>query len=372
MEKLGKKIATIIWNGFIFGGLGFSSAQAVTLKFEKLDRVVLSEKKFKKTKIGGLSALSISNNKIYALSDDRGRVNRPRMYVFNLNIEKDRIEIHPEKVIFINSHENQEDIYLDGEGLIPLPGGNWLVSCEGDNNHKPRRPPRLVEINPEGQWQKNWKIPDFLVPENAGLQTRGILNNSGMEGLAINEDQSRVVAIVERPLQQDLNEVAPAGFLRVLEFRKIESPKGENKILENFEIYQNYFYPLAAPVGQVPTIFPGASEILQWKDQIFLVLERGLRMEIGSKPKYMANIFSINLSEAETVNETKNLRKEKQFFLRKNLALSLDVEDTENFEGLAWGPAWKGYSRTLWIMNDNNFSKKEENVFLVYGVKESF
>jgi hypothetical protein len=61
------------------------------------------------------------------------------------------------------------------------------------------------------------------------------------------------------------------------------------------------------------------------------------------------------------LNEFKISAKKK---ILKKTKLDVDLGG-ENFEALAWGPAWGKYSRTLWIMNDNNFSKREKLVEII-------
>ncbi|MEK6773767.1 MAG: esterase-like activity of phytase family protein [Bdellovibrionota bacterium] len=326
--------------------IGVSSfATAASPVFEKLAQFELEKNKFKKSKIGGLSGAFFLKDHLYALSDDRGKVNEPRYYVFSVKLstknQKLDLEITPTDVIYIKTNSKPKNNYLDGEGFLALNEKHFLVSSEGDNNSKPRKPPRLVEIDPEGKFLKDWVFPEEVIPESLGQQKNGIQNNSGFEAISLSADGRFVVTAVERSLLQEIS--SEENYVRFYQY----SVENSTRPLDT------YFYNLTG-IG----VMSGVSEILSWKDKKYFVLERGVKPEFTSKIKYMTGLSLIDLDKTETIAQRKHLKKSR-----------LDIElGEENFEAMAWGPAWGKYSRTLWIMNDNNFSKNEKNIFLVYGV----
>ncbi len=347
----------------LFNSVGF--ANEPVWHFEKLGRFELEENKFKKTKIGGLSAAFFLQDKLYALSDDRGRVNEPRFYVFEVKLKTEKgklkAEVTPEKVVFIKTNKTTDKPYFDGEGFAVLNENRFIVSCEGDNNSKPRKAPRIFEIDSSGNYLRDWKLPEEVVPEPLGRQQNGVQNNAGFEGLSLSADGEDLLAVVERQLVQDFTEsmtkdLTEAGSLaRFYKFKNTNrTPSSVEDKKQEFE--NEIFYYGLDQVG----LMSGVSEVLSLKDKKYLVMERGVLAKIDSSISYGTKLSLINLDEFKTLASKKILKK---------TSLNLELGN-ENFEVLAWGPSWGKYSRTLWVMNDNNFSKREKNVFLVYGVEE--
>lgn len=317
-------------------------------KLVRLARFELSKTQFKKTKIGGLSGAFFVGDSLYALSDDRGRVNEPRFYVFKVKMTSKKsslqAEVVPDEVVFIKPDKDKKSSYLDGESFAFLNENAFLVSCEGDNNRKPRREPRLFEVDSRGNFLKSWTLPPGMLPEPTGMQKKGIGNNSGIEGLTVSADGKSVLAAVERPLVQDAD--PEESVVRFYEYDRNETngPKAE------------YQYSLS-PVG----LFSGVSEILSWKGKKYFVLERGVRPEVGGQIHYQTALHLVDLSETE--------KNKKHSRLLRKAVIDVDLGD-ENFEAMAWGPAWGEYDRTLWILNDNNFTKLEKSMVLIFGVKD--
>lgn len=340
-------------------------ANEFSFHFEKLGRFEIETHQLKKTKIGGLSAAFFLQDKLYVLSDDRGRVNEPRFYVFTVKLKTEegklKPQVDPEKVIFVKTNLKNDKPYLDGEGFVSLNENRFLISSEGDNNSKPRKPPQIFEIDSVGNYLRDWKLPEEVIPESLGEQKKGIQNNAGFEGLTLSADGKDVLAVVERQLVQDYKKTnskdlkEETSFARFYKFKSIHRE-------QNFSVDKNqdldvetYYYELN-PLG----IMSGISEVLYLKDKKYLVMERGVRAKLDSGVSYATTLSWIDLNEFKTLSNKKILKSNK---------LKFDFGD-ENFEVLAWGPAWGKYSRTLWIMNDNNFSKREKNIFHVYGVEE--
>lgn len=352
-------MAKLVVAFFLFVSVVVSADQIP--RFDRLGRIQLENIKFKKTKIGGISAAFFIKDNLYALSDDRGRVNEPRFYIFNIKVKsgnKDlQFEIEPKEVVTIHTQRGEDRAYLDGEGFVPLTENRLLISCEGDNNHKPRRPPRLFEIDLSGKYIGDWVLPEELIPESLGMQKKGIQNNSGFEGVALSKDGNSVLAAVERPLVQDLASDVSAKFssynffVRLYKFSKFES---KQSLASKREVsVEKYAYELS-PVG----ILTGVSEILNWQGDKYFVLERGVRNKIGASVLFDTQMTLIDLNDFKSKSHL-------NFLNKKSLEVNLG---DENFEAMAWGPSAGKYSRTLWIVSDNNFSKVDKTTFLVYGV----
>lgn len=313
------------------------------VKFYPIANIEIKESTFENVKLGGFSGAFIEGQKLYMLSDDRGRFSEPHLVVFHIQNVNEDISLKPEKIIYIESKSQSKSNYLDGEGLLANEN-SILISCEGDNNSKPRHSPRLFETDRDGKFLRDWEVPEEIVPEKTGLQKKGILSNSGGEGLAWSEDKKQVVWAFERPLLQDAKSEKRSFLTKVYVFDFLSK-----KIIQNFD------YPLRS-TDTLMENFKGVSEIVNYKSTNYFVLERSLKAIVDKIQSFKSEIYLVDFSKSQGAL----LTKEKIF----------EIPGDENFEALAFGPSFKGYDKTLWVINDNNFSSKEKNKIFIYGLRE--
>lgn len=332
-----RKLIFFIWAFPVVG-------KAFSLSFEAEFKVPMQSKSG--VSVGGLSGAYLENEQtLWTISDDRGRFGDPRLIQFSLvKNKKDKLSLEWLKNIEIQDG-GKGPVYFDGEGLAFF-GDSLVVSSEGDNNSKPRKPPRLVELSRNGKFLGDIDLPSEFLPEATGEQKKGIYNNCGFEGLTrIDGERPTFLAMTETSLFQDQGSAA-----RWLRYEK----KDQKWMLQG-----QGTYPLSAkkehPEGI--EVFRGVAEVLHWKNDEFLVLERSA---IFSKkgPKYAAEIYLWN----ERTSEKKIL-----VDLKVDLIKNRGDKPVQNFEALAWGPEIEGQRRLL-VISDNNFNKNESTEVLVFKV----
>lgn len=301
-----------------------------------------SDFKINKKKIGGLSGCSLFEDKIYFVSDDRGGEGGPRVVIFNFDPIKQEIDFNKSEVIEVKT--DSRDRILDLEGISVISKDKIFLSSEGDLNQKPRVNPNLFWINSKGEKTSSVEIPDAFLSEISGQQTKGAQNNLAFEGLTIDPDQKKWAAMLEAPLVQD------PGSLKLVE-----------SSLESNKFDKIYSYPVPTLYSSEPTTPPGlvgyfgVSDILFLNPDSFLILERGVRLGAGIT-------FQTQLCEA---TKGKDLQLGRRCFYSMNDDQQLKplIPSGANFEGLCWVNKQKKLFITV---SDNNFSKSEKTVFILY------
>lgn len=360
----------------LFGALSFLVSEAHAMSLHYVGEVaVKAGTQLEKTVIGGLSGIAYKDGKLWAISDDKGRFAEPRFYEFDLAVNVGKVSLKPRSVYFLSGTPNEgaRKPTLDCEGLVRLPSGDFLVSSEGDNNSKPRHKPRVLRIAAVGSWQADLLISEKFIPESLGQQKKGVQNNAAFEGLTGTLDGKFVFAAVEASLVQDFLEGAEdkGDWIRILKFAEKEA--------QSYQPIAEYAYPVE-PLRDTPTgkeVFRGVSEILAVSETKMIVLERGLRLSTGNLWSYSATLYLADLSKATDVARLSRLRDGKFVGVSKVKLLDFEVDlakdrgakKVQNFEGLAWGPVLADGRRSLLVMGDNNFSKKEITELVVLSVE---
>lgn len=343
----------------------FSGSRVWSQSLDLIGTVLLKhDMKFKKTKIGGLSGIWFdeSTSELWAVSDDRGRVNEPRIYKFKVSV-KPKFKIEPVDVFFIKGKDKPK--VLDMEGLAVLPWGNLLVSSEGDQNQKPRERPRLMDIKKDGSYIRDYEIPDAFLPELTGEQKVGIHHNKALEGLTTLAGSQKVWAWTEDVLVQDVAEEKPKCN-RVVQY---EMP--DAWVIKPTKQFCYQPEKKTVPNG----VFVGyyVSEALALTEKTFLVMERGLVLK-PSGVEFAVQVFVADLSAATEIQDLKTVHAAKP--MAKKAVLDFEkIKDKlggpiENFEGLSFGPKIDG-ERTVIVVSDNNFKKDERTQFLLFKLKDT-
>jgi 3-phytase len=351
------------------------AVQAKALKFEYYGETSIPHaQKFQKTTIGGLSALAWANSTLYALSDDKGTVNEPRFYEFDLKISGKEIKLIPKAVRFINGlpKENGRVAGLDPEGIARYADGEILISSEGNNNAKPREMPRVFRVNSKGKWIDDLPVPDKYLPELTGLQRKGIQNNLAFEGLSMWQDGQFVFTSIENCLTQDLGllDGDQGNWIRILKFQD------EGK--RNYKAAHEFAYKVD-PLKNTEAgaeVFRGVSEILTVSESKLLVLERGLRVQAKGL-SYSVALYLADLSKATdtlameklSIGKFTGVEKTKLVDFEADLAKVRKNKKVDNYEGLAWGPTLPDGRRSLLAIVDDNFAKTQTTELMVFAVE---
>ena len=321
--------------------------------------------KIQKTRFGGLSGITFHGDKVFLISDDRGQVNEPRFYEFQIKKDKNIWKLEDGKVHFVglppNSGRHQ---ILDLEAMAALPNGNLLISSEGDNNKKPRVPPRIFEVTTDGQWVRDIPLPARAIPEATGQQKIGIGNNFGFEAMTVAEEGKNLYFVSERPFVQDIEVKDTVNQFRFYQMKQQH---------DNYELVSERLLhgPPASTEGGVALV-QGFSEMVFMTEQKFLLLDRTLKIAAGRLLTFECRLIELDLAKAsdtskiEKLSAAKNLQAAQISHVHP---LKSKSSELGNCEGMALGPGNDEYKQTLWIITDNNFSKSVDTVLYFYGVK---
>ncbi len=353
------------------------AAMAISLDYYG-ETSLASDLKFNNVLVGGLSGLSWQEGSAFAVSDDRGKFGEPRFYKFKLSLENKNVRFVPEQVWNIKNLPGaiQTGPALDLEGLVRLPTGEFILSSEGNNNLKPREMPRIFKISAEGSWNSEFSIADKFLPERTGQQKKGIQNNSAFEGLTGSVDGQIVYVATESALQQDIvaGQEAKGDFVRILKYERQDKT-------QQYENTKEFAYRVDAFTenGKGKEMFRGVSEILFLNDKQILILERGVRLFGKDLISTTAAIYLADFEGATDVRgfESLNqkavlpLRKKKIFDFETDLEKKRSGKAVQNFEALSWGPTLPDGRKTLLVLSDDNFSKKQITELIVFAVNEA-
>lgn len=320
---------------------------------------------------GGISGLTVSDSKLWAVSDDRGVKGPYRIYSMELKEKSGKYSL--ESIQQTSLKDSNQKLFSPASlDLEAISAGEdfFIVSSEGDNNLKPRQSPRVFQIDKNGQWLSEVELPKRFIPESTGMQTRGILNNAGFEGLTCELSCARFFTMTERALYQDtdFDNEDRSQAIRLSAWMK-------NK--EVYSVEKEYVYILDALSSDEAgkEIFRGVSEILFLEPGKILVLERGLNFS-SQGLSYRSALYVAEIEGATDVAHHESLKKVKYQSLKKTLVADIgklekltDDQRKQNFEAMTWLPAKGLKHRILVIASDNNFSRKEKNMFLFFKFK---
>ncbi len=341
------------------------------LSAEVLDVYTLLPQDFQNTTVGGLSALAYdrSQDRFYALSDDRGRFGPPRFYELAMTFEVNEDgqprfkDISIESVIlFTDALGNPyPQGQLDPEGLALSPRNTVLVSSEGDVEQG--IPPFLGEFDRKtGRLVTAFRIPDRFLSDVAEPPTQGARNNLSFESLTINAvpgtagqtEPFRLFMATESALVQDY-ESDPAQPLRS---RFLHYLLGEDQST----LIAEHAYPLdLEPSGAVVN---GLTDLL--------VIDQGGHF-LGLERAFGLRGFNVRLYQLATggATDTSTLASlqgaEGISPIRKQRVL--DFADTtvpvDNLEGMTLGPRLPDGSQSLLLVSDNNFEAGRPTQFIL-------
>ena len=345
MEKLILFIAAVLLNiSFVFAAGGTDGGAGITGVSVLKKWSLPYDFKVQKKRVGGLSGCSMFNDQLYFVSDSRGPEGGPRIYVVPFDPLKPEIDFTKANVITVKT--DSENRILDLEGIAVFGKDQIFLSSEGDLNQKPRQNPSLFWINAKGVKTKSVTMPEGYLPEKSGKQTKGVQVNLVFEGLSVDFEQKKWAAMLEGPLLQDRTSL-----------KLVESA------LDSTVFDKVYNYPIPVPYSSNPETMPGLnayygiSDILFLNADSYLTLERGVQLTKGGLG------FHTQLCEAVKSKSTNELSRRCFYSMNDDDSLKTDIPVGANFEGLCWVDKQK---KQFIAVSDNNFSKSEKTVFILY------
>ena len=321
--------------------------------------------KFQKTIVGGLSGIDYdpASNLYYTISDDRSRIGDARFYTLAIDLLNGKLEKDGIKFINVTSilNENGESFStgaVDPESIRFFGKSKSLYwTSEGDANKSIA--PVIRQMALEGKYIAELPTPDKYLPG----KDVGIRNNLSLENLTFSRDQKRIFIATENALKQD----GPKASLKVgSPIRILEYDLEQKKYIHEY-VY-NTEPVAAAPKPKNRLNINGLVEILAIGEKELLTLERSYSSGVGNSIK----IFRTSLKDATDVKEFKSLSDETYKSAEKKLVLDLGTLGIklDNLEGITFGPRLSNGERTLVLVSDNNFSKKQFTQFLAFSFQE--
>jgi hypothetical protein len=317
--------------------------------------------------LGGLSGLQYveREQRLYAVSDDAQRY-PPRLYAFTVELGPASLRVVPERVVPLREASPSGLLEgIDAEGLTG-DGERLFLSLEGHDDRPKQPESRVLELRADGSIQRSVPVPQDFLPAPAGQPPRGTRPNRGFEGVALSPGGRFLWAISESSLEQD---GAEAGFEQGARLRVCRWD------LAGSGAPVQYLYPLE-PVARLPggasvcESCAGVSELVALDEVRLLALERSYVQPNPEEPgRNVIRIFEIEVPAADTAGPP---------LLRKRLVLDLEdvlprfdagLQSLDNFEGMTLGPRSASGARTLLLVTDDNFSRRQRTVFLAFELR---
>ncbi len=332
---------------------------------------------FRKTTVGGLSGIDYDpfTNTYYLLSDDRSSINPARFYTAKIKLaDTGIINIKFNSVHFLKQKDGstypgaKENIHkaTDPEAIRFNPVHQNIVwSSEGERIIDPKDTvlvnPTITFSNLKGSFLDTIPLPDNLRMQ---INESGPRRNGVLEGLSYANNFKELYASMEEPLYQDGPQAAfvPNGALvRIYRFD-----------LDGKRLTGEFAYELD-PIAHEPKTDKaeynnGIPDILWIGEQKFLITERSYTSDHrGTTIK----IFLADFSNAQDIKDIPSLVKyphvkkisKKLLFNLEDLGIYID-----NIEGATLGPLLSNGNRSLILVADDNFSKKQQAQIMLFEI----
>ncbi|MDT0643889.1 esterase-like activity of phytase family protein [Zunongwangia sp. F363] len=301
------------------------------------------------TKVGGLSGIDYSEGKYYLICD---QPSTPRYYIADIKLKENSIDtVTINKVVKLDQSAELKNVYLDPESIRHLPQEDAvLISSEGQIDKG--KDPGIFKISEDGKFLETYPLPDYFLA--SGEQKPR--NNGVFEGLSLSYDGSGYWTSTELPLEKDGPK--PKLFPTKSPVRITLFNSEENKAIKQFA------YKLDG-ISKIPFLYfavNGVTEILEYKNDKFLVLERAYSSGHGSNGNTV-KIFAANAANATNTLKIPQLRTADYRFTEKELLFDfktikdkLEEGIIDNIEGMAFGPKLANGNQSLILISDNNFN----------------
>ena len=329
-------------------------SENIQLKF--LDEYVLeADTEYSNTIVGGLSGIDYKNGKFYLVSD---QASDPRIYIADISVENDKIQsISIEQLIRIKKTDIFSEEVFDLEAIrFDEQRGEFLITSEGIIDDG--KDPGVYRISEIGEVKEAFQIPGHF-KANKEQKPR---NNGVFEGITESFDQQGYWVATESPLEKDSSKpkIFPSkSHIRVTRYDK-----------NTGEATGEFVYRLDG-IAKLPINYfavNGATEILAYAEDKFLILERSYSAGYGSHGNTV-KIFEVDASMATNTLEMDRLKGEKYKTAEKKLVFNFDAveekltrEIIDNIEGMCFGPELKNGKRSLMLVSDNNFNSFADQI----------
>ncbi len=292
--------------------------------------------------LGGLSAVEVKGDMIYALSDDRGSKGPVRIYKF-LRPKTFSDSISPIGIIVLKDKDGKPFTKgrVDPEGLVIFEE-SIVVTSEGTKFGKPW----IREFDFEGNFIREFSYPSYYLPSK---QKKGIRPNMGWE--AVDYINNTLILFTEGNLYQDKPDLStlngsPSRVL-FIDYKSGIPVKEHIYLTEPISI-QHF--------GKNFVSVRGVTSAIALTETHFLVLEREFTTRYGFKN----SIFLAYTNNATDVLGLESIESEKVTPMKKKLLVDLNSLPIprDNYEGMFISDKY------LYLITDDNFSPLQQNLLV--------
>lgn len=228
---------------------------------------------------------------------------------------------------------------FDGEGMVLLPGGGFLVSSEKE--------PSIRQLSARGAVLRMLPVPSLFAFSAIGGS--GIRINSGFEPLTLSPDGRSLWTGTEEALKQDAPDEARFGThpVRMLRYGRSGG---------TYKPAEQYVYVVEPIKNRRPGFsVRGLVELLALPEGGFLALEREFVEGVGTA----VQLFHVEIGEATDVSGFESLAGRSYTPVRKTLLFDVNKAGflVDNLEGMTLGPELPDGDRTLVLIADDNFER---------------
>jgi len=330
---------------------------------------------FKSTLVGGLSGIDYDskNDLYYLISDDRSEINVARYYTAKINLAADKIK----DIRFVNAvsfkneaGENYSDwkekpaTSIDPEDLRYNPKKKNLVWCsEGarviSDKFSVLQNPSIQTATLEGKFVNNYNLPSNLTMQK---EEKGPRSNGALEGITFDKKYRTLYTNIEVPLFEDDSEASTikGGLVRIYQY--------DIKSRTNTAQYAYLLDAIAnEPKPENGFSINGISAIQFYEKNQLLIVERSYSV---GKQACTIKVYLCDLAKATNVKSKASLQKQKYTLATKKLILNMDDLGVfiDNIEGITFGPKLANGKQSLLFVTDNNFSKIQKTLILLFEV----
>lgn len=338
------------------------------------EQIIEAETSYQGEEVGGLSGIDYANGTYYLISDNR----TPPIRFYQMELSFDQtsftsVSILQQTELLEAGNTPFADGVVDPESIRFDPStGNIVWSSEGRSSG--------IEINPfvreaktNGDFVKEYAVPELFEADASGEQ--GFRNNGVFEGLSLSANGEGFWVGMELPLVQDGPEP---------EFgTDTDSPIRITYIDRNTGTYGRQFaYELDPVVRNGGITVNGVVEILEYADDLFLVMERSFASGTSNGGNDI-RIYKVDAEEATDISSLSALAGAN--YTKASKTLLLDLNDiraqlstipggtepvVDNLEGMTFGPLLANGNQSLVVVSDNNFNNfgAQLNQFIVFEV----
>jgi hypothetical protein len=347
-------------------------APAASARLRLLGQAVLPHGlQFRGTTVGGLSGMDYdpATGRWVAISDDRSELQAARFYTLQVDVTPASLAVQVVDVTTLRAADGlpyppraTRGQVVDPEAIRLLPAGAGVLwASEGDEPAGQSPAVRVSRL--DGTYVRDFEIPQALQFSRPG---RGPRPNLTFEGLALTPDARIAWVAMENALQQDgpvPGVGKPGGPCRFTAF----------DVASGRALRQIAYLPDAVPhAPAIPGGFTdnGVSEILMMDATRMLVLERAFMQGVGTSLR----IYEIDTQPASDTLAVARLEPGAYRPAAKRLVADfadLGLSRLDNTEGMCWGPRLPDGSRSLVVVSDDNFSRRQITQFAAFAYLET-